>query len=241
MRAWTEIGRPDSPILIVADHASGYVPLPIKLGIDGRLLETHIAVDIGVADLTTELCERLGCRAILGAASRLVVDLNRDEHDPAVIPIDSDGVMLQGNALTDVERQARLDTYWHPYHNRLAKIIAVQRPGLIVSLHSFTPNLAMAPDRPRPWDIGILYNDDDRAAQIAIPMLKHGGACVGDQEPYSGKFLNATMNRHAEANGIAYLGIEMRQDRIADAAGIAHWCERLTHVIIACCTALSRA
>ena len=33
------------------------------------------------------------------------------------------------------------------------------------------------------------------------------------------KMLNATMNRHAEANDIPYVGVEIRQDLIADAAG----------------------
>jgi predicted N-formylglutamate amidohydrolase len=42
---------------------------------------------------------------------------------------------------------------------------------------------------------------------------------VGDQLPYSGKQLNATMNRHAEALGIPYVGIEIRQDLIELAAG----------------------
>ena len=39
------------------------------------------------------------------------------------------------------------------------------------------------------------------------------------------------MNRHGEANGIAYLGIEMRQDLIGDAKGVAHWCAILAPVI----------
>jgi predicted N-formylglutamate amidohydrolase len=54
---------------------------------------------------------------------------------------------------------------------------------------------------------------------------------VGDQEPYSGKLLNATMNRHGEANGIAYLGLEMRQDLIGDPQGVARWCAVLVPVI----------
>lgn len=54
---------------------------------------------------------------------------------------------------------------------------------------------------------------------------------MGDQEPYSGKMLNATMNRHGEANGIAYLGLEMRQDLIGHAAGVDHWARILVPVI----------
>jgi predicted N-formylglutamate amidohydrolase len=53
---------------------------------------------------------------------------------------------------------------------------------------------------------------------------------VGDQQPYSGRLLNATMNRHAEAEGRPYVGIEVRQDLIADAAGQAQWAERLARL-----------
>ena len=70
-------------------------------------------------------------------------------------------------------------------------------PSLILSLHSFTPALATC-EKPRPWHVGVLYNQDDRAARVAIPMLEAEGLCVGDQQPYSGVLLNATMNRHAK-------------------------------------------
>lgn len=53
---------------------------------------------------------------------------------------------------------------------------------------------------------------------------------VGDQQPYSGKILNATMNRHAEAHGRPYLGIEIRQDEIGDEAGQALWASRLARI-----------
>jgi predicted N-formylglutamate amidohydrolase len=39
--------------------------------------------------------------------------------------------------------------------------------------------------------------------------------------PYSGKLMNATMNRHAEANDIPYIGIEMRQDLACAPSGQA--------------------
>jgi predicted N-formylglutamate amidohydrolase len=47
------------------------------------------------------------------------------------------------------------------------------------------------------------------------------------------------MNRHAEANGIPYLGIEMRQDRVADAAGQARFADILGPVLLACRGALA--
>ena len=60
------------------------------------------------------------------------------------------------------------------------------------------------------------------------------GVIVGDQLPYSGKILNATMNRHGEGTGTPYLGIEVRQDLIESAAGVAKWARILLPVIEKC-------
>ena len=109
----------------------------------------------------------------------------------------------------------------------MADILDKMPPALILSLHSFTPRLASDPGQQRPWHVGVLYNEDDRAARIAIPWLEGEGLIVGDQQPYSGRLLNATMNRHAEADGRPYLGIEIRQDLIREEAGQAEWAERL--------------
>lgn len=229
--AWTIIeGDAAQRVLVIADHASNHVPSDIDLGIDPVLLANHIAVDIGVA----ALCAALPYPAILGGISRLVVDLNREDNAPHIIPIASDGHAIPGNMINHAERQARIDRFWHPYHARVAELIEEHAPKLLVSLHSFTPQLQSAPDVERPWEIGILYNQDDRAARIAIPLLKAEGVIVGDQEPYSGVLLNATMNRHGEAHRIAYLGIEMRQDLIGSSAGVKLWAERLSPIIEVC-------
>lgn len=209
-------------VLVVSDHASNRVPEDIDLGIHPALLDQHIAVDIGVAGVAELLVEGTGCAAFLGNVSRLVCDFNRDEHQPAVIPVASDGHAIPGNALDHKAHEARLMRFFRPYHDALAALLAEHPPALILSLHSFTPQLASS-DEPRPWHCGVLYNADERAARLAIPLLAAAGLHVGDQLPYSGKLLNATMNRHAEANGIPYVGLEVRQDLIGDAAGQARW------------------
>ena len=84
----------------------------------------------------------------------------------------------------------------------------------------------------------MLYNTDDRAARVAIRAMAAAGVCVGDNLPYSGKVLNATMNRHGEGNGIPYLGLEVRQDLISDAAGVARWADVLVPVIEECISTL---
>jgi predicted N-formylglutamate amidohydrolase len=176
------------------------------------------------------LAERPGFAAFLCNVSRLVCDCNRDEGAPAIIPIASDGHAIPGNDLSHGQHEARLDRFFRPYHAALAEQLDAMPVSLILSLHSFTPRLASDPAQQRPWQVGVLYNADDRAARVAIPLLEAEGLVVGDQQPYSGKLLNATMNRHAEAEGRPYLGIEIRQDEIGDAAGQAIWAERLARI-----------
>ena len=217
-------------ILIVADHASNRVPDDIDLGIDPALLDLHIAHDIGVLGVAERMAQRPGTAAFLGNVSRLVCDFNREEHAPAIIPIASDGHAIPGNSLSHEAHVERLDRYYHPYHAALAGLLDDNPPALILSLHSFTATLASHPDEQRPWHVGVLYNQDDRAARLALPMLEAEGLVVGDQQPYSGKLLNATMNRHAEAEARPYLGVEIRQDGIANPAGQAVWAERLGRI-----------
>lgn len=220
-------------ILIIGDHASAHVPDDIALGIDPALLTQHVAIDIGVAPVAEALCATLGCAAVLATVSRLVIDLNREEDAPGLIPIASDGHAIPGNALDHAGRADRITRFWRPYHDAVADRIAATRPALLVSLHSFTPQLESRPEEPRPWHVGILYNADDRAARVAIPVLEAAGLIVGDQLPYSGKILNATMNRHGEGSGTPYLGIEMRQDLVGDAAGVARMAGLLAPAILA--------
>lgn len=235
--AFTTMRKGDLYLLIIVDHASAHVPDDIDLGIDPALLRDHIAIDIGVAEVSQLLAAQLGCSAILAGISRLVIDLNREDDAPCLLPVMSDGYAIPGNR--DADLAERMRRFHHPYHHQVAAILDGMTSPFILSVHSFTPHLASDPAQQRPWDIGILYNQDDRAARIAIPMLAAAGLNVGDQLPYSGQLLNATMNRNAEANGIPYLGIEMRQDLVGDAAGQRRFADLLGPIVLECRNRLS--
>ena len=225
-------------VLVVSDHASNHVPADIDLGIAPELLGQHMAYDIGVAEVGALLAARAGFAAFQCAFSRLVLDVNRDEHAASVIPHASDGHEIPGNVLDESGRAARLVRFHQPYHAALARMMDDRPPALILSIHSFTPRLTSDPGGARPWQVGVLYNADDRGARLALPLLEAEGLCVGDQQPYSGRQLNYTMNRHAEAEGRPYLGVEIRQDEIDTAQGQAIWAERLFRVANAVALAL---
>jgi predicted N-formylglutamate amidohydrolase len=231
-QAWTDIaGDPASGMLLIGDHASNHLPDGYDLGVSPEVMEQHVAIDIGVAPLGRALCAALGCPGILGGVSRLLIDLNREDDAAGLIPETSDGHAIPGNAgLSPAERDRRIAEHWRPYHDRISELIRTDMPKLLISLHSFTPRLATSRED-RPWQIGILYNQDERAARLALPLLGEAGIVAGDNLPYSGKVLNATMNRHGEANAIPYLGIEVRQDLISDAQGVAAWCAKLAPII----------
>jgi predicted N-formylglutamate amidohydrolase len=231
-RLITGAGGGTAPVLIVADHASNAVPEGISLGIAPALLDDHIAVDIGTAALAEALATTLEAPALIATVSRLVIDLNRDPADPSLIPSASDGHIIPGNLLlTDIERALRRDAIHAPYHAAIEAAIIRHAPALLVSLHSFTPHLAAVPTEHRPWPVGLLHNQDGRAAALAQPMLAARGLHVGDNQPYSGKSLNYTMNRHAEARGLPYLGVEIRNDGLRTTADVSRWCQILADTV----------
>ncbi|UUL83523.1 N-formylglutamate amidohydrolase [Sphingomonas qomolangmaensis] len=217
-----------SDILLLCDHASDVVPEGVDLGIDPALLAKHIAVDIGAAPLTAALAARLGAPALSGTVSRLVIDLHREPDHPALVPTASDGHAVPGNV--GIDRFDRIARFHAPYHAALARQITARRPRLLVAIHSFTPRLE-AGGEARAMHAGILYNRDDRAARVLLTELRTAGIATGDNAPYSGRLVNTTLNRHGEGRGIACVSIEIRNDLIADAAGVERWADLLAPMI----------
>lgn len=226
--AYRQIGTPTrGGIVCTADHASNRVPEDISLCIPDHLLQEHIAIDIGTEAIAELLARDHAIPAHIAAVSRLVCDLNREATASGLVPESSDGHPIPGNIGAD--REGRLSRFHRPYHTALEQWLGRCEPALILSLHSFTPQLASRVEA-RPWQVGVLYNQDDRAARIAIPLLAAEGLNVGDNLPYSGRDLNYTMNRHAEAEGRAYLGIELRQDLVQTPADHARWAALLAKI-----------
>ncbi|MBN2971902.1 N-formylglutamate amidohydrolase [Roseomonas aeriglobus] len=214
--------RGDAPVLLLCDHASNHVPDDVDLRIAPDLLDRHIGIDIGAGPLTRALAADLAAPAVFGTVSRLVIDLHREPDHPGLIPTESDGHPIPGNVGAD--RAGRIARFYAPYHRTVRDVVTRMRPELIVAIHSFTPRLETEPGPDRPWHVGILSNRDRRAADVAIASLSARSSLItGDNAPYSGRLLNLTLNRHAEARGIPSFSIETRNDLIRDPGGVAEW------------------
>lgn len=221
-----------APLVVVCDHASNTIPHGLAgLGICEGDQCRHIGWDIGAAAVARALAARLDGPAVLAGYSRLVIDLNRQPGDPTSIPCESDSTVIPGNAaLSDEAVEARLQAFFWPYHHTITEVLGRQwrRGGLtpaLIAIHSFTPVMN---GLVRPWHIGVLWNHDPR---LAVPLMDHlariDGVVVGDNQPYSGREIGYTVERHAGAAGLPHVALEIRQDLIAEAAGVALWADRL--------------
>jgi len=215
-------------LIFLCDHASRALPAAFgSLGLAPELFETHIACDIGAAEVTRTLAAHFGARAVLARWSRLLVDLNRGEDDPTLVMMLSDGSVIPGNRGADIAQ--RIARFHRPYHARIAEEIAdAGGAPVLVSMHSFTPAWK---GRARPWHVGVLWDRDARLARPLIAGLERAGFTVGDNEPYSGELENDCLYRHGTMNGLPHALIEIRQDLIADDAAARAFALRLAPII----------
>ncbi len=217
-----------APVLVVCDHATRRMPGEVgQLGLDDWVLDTHVAWDIGAADVACRLAALLDAPAVLSGFSRLVVDPNRGLDRAEAFPAISAGIAIPGNQSLDAaERRRRADNFWLPYHEAIARRLdAFRQHGVtpaFISVHSCTPVY----DRiVRPWHIGVMWDRDTRIAPPLINALNAwGGIHVGDNEPYSGRHpFDYTIDHHAEAAGLPCVGLEIRQNLIDESDGADCW------------------
>ena len=222
-----------SRLVCFCDHATNTVPtgLPPRLGLPKEDMARHIAYDIGAEGVTRALAEAFNGPALMSRFSRLVIDPNRGEDDPTLVMRLYDGSIIPANRnACNMERERRLDAYHRPYHNAATSLVVQRDTPVIVSIHSFTPQLAGR--APRPWHVGVLYAHDKRlAAPLLARLNTEGDLCVGDNEPYTGRLPGDTMERHALSHGHLHVLIELRNDLISTKTQQQAWAARLAPII----------
>lgn len=131
----------------VYEFQEGRLPLLVSVPHDGRRVPDDIARRMTSAALALpdtdwhvarlyDFVRDMGASLLVANYSRYVVDLNRPPDDRALYPgqlasglcpsATFSGTPLYGNGETpaDDERDARLERYWRPYHERIADEIA---------------------------------------------------------------------------------------------------------------------
>lgn len=235
MRAFENLGNPDDPgpFVFTCEHASRALPPGIEASAgDRELLDDHWGSDIGAAEVTRALVSLLGGQAVLGGFSRLVIDLNRAPDDPTLILERAGDQQVELNAgLTDAERHRRIETLFIPFHRAVDEMTAGRaahdRPFHLISIHSFTPVWF---GQPRPFEIGVLFDEHEREAVMVAGALAERGFASALNQPYSGKppdGLIYSAKNHANRAGVKYIELEIRQDLIADAGAAAEVAARI--------------
>ena len=200
---------PDAGLLLTCEHASPAVPAEYaNLGLGPGQLRDHIGWDIGAATVTEELSRQLRAPAVLSAASRLLVDCNRDLPDHDLMPRESCGVAIPGNErIDDGDRADRLQRFYTPFHAAVDAVARANPNALLLSIHTFTPELH---GQPRPFDVGVLFDAYDDLAGAFAADIGAAGFGVRMNEPYSGlDGLIFSARRHGRQHGLRYLELEI--------------------------------
>lgn len=229
-----EVLRPGgkSRFLLTADHAGRVIPRALgDLGVSAADMDRHIAWDIGIAGVTRRLSALLDAPAVLQTYSRLVIDCNRKPGEASAFAEVSEATEIPGNKGLGTEaKAARQAAIFDPYHAAIEGLITARPESVYVAMHSFTPVYL---EHARPMHVAVLYNRSPRLSRSLAALLRaEPGLVVGENAPY--QLTDETdygVPVHAEARGLDYLEIEIRQDLIQHEAGQAEWAERLARLL----------
>jgi len=213
--------RDESPVgdvrlVLTCEHASARLPAGYgTLGLPASVLRSHLAHDLGARTVARRLARTLHCPYFEGRYSRLLVDLNRSESHPRLVPKAAGKLRIIANErMPRVERERRIREYWRPHRSAAqAKILDCSvAPGLClhVAVHSFTPVLN---GRRRGCDVGILYDPKRPRERLAAGRLcgalRHAGASVRLNYPYRGTADGFTTALRRRLSPARYVGLEI--------------------------------
>lgn len=228
----------DAPgdFVVVCEHASNHVPAEFgTLGLAPEHLTRHIAWDPGALGVARTLARRLRAALVESRVSRLVIDCNRPLDAPDLVAEISETTPIPGNAGLDNAARARRIAVSHaPFHAALGEVIEGRLGrGLgcaLVTVHSFTPVYRGVP---RPWQIGIIHDGDERLSAPLIAALRGvPGLTVGDNQPYApADRVYYTVERHARSRGLPCVMIEVRNDEVTTPEAELRWAEMLAPML----------
>ncbi|MGE0872096.1 MAG: N-formylglutamate amidohydrolase [Kofleriaceae bacterium] len=231
-------------VVLSCEHASWMLPPDVDLGVPLDVVQSQAGWDHGAFEIAARLSEAVGIPAHAGAFSRMFVDLNRAPDHPHVIPINSYGAAVPGNAgLTEDERASRLAAFHAPYWDAVRRDVAARlldRGACVhLSSHSFDPALDPAA---RTYELGVLYDPEhDFEAQLAERLLfslRSGGFDVRANQPYAGTGPSICTALRGALAGERYAGIQLETSHLVTRT--PGGCARVAHALIQFMDAMGR-
>ena len=221
-----------SDVILVAEHAGRQLPAFVgSLGLDDEAMMSHIAWDIGVAELSRMLSKLLDAPLIMQRYSRLVYDCNRAFEAPDAIVTESDNIAVPGNAgLTAEHRKKRYEEIYMPFEAAIEALFqkrkAVGIHSVLVTLHSFTP---VYKGQQRHLELGILHDADTRLADALMQQSRLENAfSTARNEPYApADGVTHTLVRHGVNDGLLNVMFEVRNDLLGIEQSRMLWAQRL--------------
>jgi predicted N-formylglutamate amidohydrolase len=156
------MATPERRLVLTCEHGGHAVPAVWRALFAGRRewLASHRGWDSGALSVARMLARATGSPLISATTTRLLVDLNRSSHNPAVFSEVT-------RPLSRRQREQLLALHHRPHWDRVrATLAAGRRPAIHVAVHSFTP---IWHGKPRSVGIGLLY-DPRRPAERAFAI-----------------------------------------------------------------------
>lgn len=230
-----ELHRGTAPLLISLPHNGSVIPPALQ----ARMVErARLAPDTDwhVSRLYA-FARELGASMLVPRYSRYVIDLNRPPDDTSLYPgqnttglcpmVQFTGapVYLEGQAPSEEEIAARIDTYWRPYHaalqDELARIHAAHGRAVLWEGHSIKGSDLefLFPGRLPDLNLGT-----SAGASCSSPRQARVEAALSAQSRYdfvvNGRFKGGYITRHYAdpAKGIDAVQLEISQRIYMDEA-----------------------
>lgn len=230
-----ELHRGTAPLLISLPHNGSVIPPALQ----ARMVErARLAPDTDwhVSRLYA-FARELGASMLVPRYSRYVIDLNRPPDDTSLYPgqnttglcpmVQFTGapVYLEGQAPSEEEIAARIDTYWRPYHaalqDELARIHAAHGRAVLWEGHSIKGSDLefLFPGRLPDLNLGT-----SAGASCSSPRQARVEAALSAQSRYdfvvNGRFKGGYITRHYAdpAKGIDAIQLEISQRIYMDEA-----------------------
>jgi predicted N-formylglutamate amidohydrolase len=201
-------------LLLTCEHGGNRVPRGYRALFPGReaLLASHRGFDAGALALGRSLSRALGAELIAATTTRLLVDLNRSPHNPAVFSEITRGLArdLRDELLARCHR---------PHWSRVRAAIEARGGGVLhLALHSFTP---VWRGKKRGFGMGILYDPERRRERsLAMAWQRRLQAKLPDlgvrrNAPYRGDADGLPSALRRELPEERYLGLELELNQRA--------------------------